>query len=50
MVGAPSGIQGVNPFDEGKLLSPAVAVLVMIAWVAIAFAATAAMLRRRDLV
>ena len=50
MVGAPSGIQGVNPFTEGKLLEPGVAVLVMLAWVGIGFAATAVILRRRDLV
>ena len=51
LVGAPSGIQAVgNPVDEGELLSPAVSVLVMMGWVGFAFAATAALLRRRDLV
>jgi ABC-type transport system involved in multi-copper enzyme maturation permease subunit len=50
MVGAPSGIQGINPFEEGKLLAPGIAVLVMLAWVAIGFLATAVILRRRDLV
>ena len=50
MVGAPSGIQGINPFEEGKLLDPGIAVLVMLAWVGIGFAATAVILRRRDLV
>jgi ABC-2 type transport system permease protein len=50
MVGAPSGIQGVNPFAEGNLLEPGIAVLVMLAWVGISFAATAVILLRRDLV
>jgi hypothetical protein len=52
LVGAPSGIQDVgNPVDEGEsLLSPAASVLVMGAWIALFFAATAAVLRRRDLV
>lgn len=50
LVGAPGGIQGVNPVDEGQLLAPRIAVVVMIAWVAISFAATAVVLRRRDLV
>lgn len=50
LVGAPGGIQGINPVDEGQLLAPRIAVVVMIAWVAISFAATAVVLRRRDLV
>jgi ABC-2 type transport system permease protein len=50
MVGAPSGIQGIHPFEEGTLLEPGIAVLAMVAWVAIGFAATAVILRRRDLV
>jgi ABC-2 type transport system permease protein len=50
MVGAPSGIQGINPFEEGKLLEPGIAVLVMLAWVGVGFAGTAVILRRRDLV
>ena len=50
MVGAPSGIQGINPFEEGELLDPGFAVLVMLAWVGVGFAATAVILRRRDLV
>jgi ABC-2 type transport system permease protein len=50
MVGAPSGIQGINPFEEGKLLDPGIAVLVMLVWVGVGFAATAVILRRRDLV
>jgi len=48
--GAPSGIIGVNPVDNGELLSPAVALLVMIGWVGLGFAVTAWMLKRRDLV
>jgi ABC-2 type transport system permease protein len=52
LVGAPSGIQEVgNPVDEGEpLLSPALSLLVVSGWIALAFAATAAVLRRRDLV
>jgi ABC-2 type transport system permease protein len=49
-VGAPGGIQGINPVGEGKLLAPGIAVLVMIAWVGLGFAATAMVLLRRDLV
>jgi ABC-2 type transport system permease protein len=48
--GAPSGIIGVNPVDEGELLSPAVALLVMLGWVGLGFVITATLLRRRDLV
>jgi ABC-2 type transport system permease protein len=52
IVGAPSGISGIAPNggDKGDLLSPAVAVLVMLAWVGAGFGVTAALLRRRDLV
>jgi hypothetical protein len=48
--GAPSGIIGVNPVGEEELLEPAVALVVMIGWVALGFGVTAALLRRRDLV
>jgi ABC-2 type transport system permease protein len=48
--GAPSGIIGINPVDNGELLSPGIAFLVMIGWVGLGFAVTAALLRRRDLV
>jgi ABC-2 type transport system permease protein len=48
--GAPSGIIGVNPVDNGELLSPAIALLVMIGWVGLGFGITAWMLKRRDLV
>ena len=48
--GAPSGIIGINPVDNGELLSPAVALLVMLGWVGLGFAITATVLRRRDLV
>ena len=51
MVGAPNGIIGINPIDdEGVLLAPGIATLVMVGWVLLGFAATAALLRRRDLV
>jgi hypothetical protein len=48
--GAPSGIIGINPVDNGELLEPVVALLVMIGWVGLGFGITAWMLRRRDLV
>jgi len=49
--GAPNGILGINPFGEDEeQLAPALAVLVMIGWVGLAFAAAAARLERRDLV
>ncbi len=48
--GAPSGIIGVNPVDSGELLSPVVALLVMLGWVGLGFALTAWLLKRRDLV
>ena len=49
--GAPNGVIGINPFDEdGATLSTGIALLVMIGWVGLGFAATAALLRRRDLV
>ena len=48
--GAPNGIIGINPFDDSEMLSPGIAFLVMIGWVGLGFAATAALLRRRDLV
>lgn len=50
--GAPSGIVDTGVFgdDDVKLLGPVAAVAVLLGWVAIGFAATAALLRRRDLV
>ena len=48
--GAPGGIIGVNPVDNGKILSPGAAVLVMLGWVGLGSAVTALMLKRRDLV
>jgi ABC-2 type transport system permease protein len=49
-VGAPNGILGMDLFEDGELLAPVVALLVMLGWVGLGFAATAAMLRHRDLV
>jgi ABC-2 type transport system permease protein len=51
-VGAPSGISGISPNGNGTedLLSPGIAVLVMLAWVGAGFGITAWMLKRRDLV
>lgn len=49
--GAPSGIVEVNFIDEDEpLLDPVPAIGVMLAWIGLGFAATAALLRRRDLV
>jgi ABC-2 type transport system permease protein len=52
--GAPSGIIDVNPFgesdDEDVLLAPGLAVLVMLGWIAVFFAAAGVRLRSRDLV
>jgi ABC-2 type transport system permease protein len=48
--GAPSGIIAVNPVEEGTLLSPVVALLVMLGWLGLGFGINAAMLKRRDLV
>lgn len=48
MTGAPGGI--VDSSGDGDLLAPGVAVLVMLGWIVLAFAATAATLRGRDLV
>lgn len=48
--GAPNGIIDINPFEnEGDLLSPLLALLVMIAWIVVLFVPAAALLRRRDL-
>jgi ABC-2 type transport system permease protein len=47
-LGAPSGVIGLDDGDD--LLAPGVAVLVMLGWVGLGFAATAAVLTRRDLV
>ena len=51
-LGAPNGFIGLEDvFGEGdEQLAPAVALLVMIGWVGLAFAAAAARLERRDLV
>ena len=46
----PSAIQGVEPIGDENLLAPGFALLVMLAWVGLGFAATAVVLRRRDLV
>ena len=49
--GAPGGIIEVDPFvGEGRLLEPAAAVLVMLGWIALFFAAAGARLRGSDLV
>ena len=49
--GAPGGVIGINQVEEdGELLSTGVALVVMLAWVGLGFAACAALLRRRDLV
>jgi ABC-2 type transport system permease protein len=48
-VGAPNGVVGISFGDETPLES-AVAVLVLVGWVAVLFAAAAALLERRDLV
>jgi ABC-2 type transport system permease protein len=52
IVGAPSGISGISPNGESDdvLLAPAVAVVVMLGWVALGCGVTAALLKRRDLV
>lgn len=50
-VGAPNGILEIDPFnDDSNLLAPAVAALVLMGWVALAFSAAATVLRQRDLV
>jgi len=50
-VGAPNGFVELNAFaDDEKQLAPAVALMVMVGWVALGFGAGAALLRRRDLV
>jgi ABC-2 type transport system permease protein len=50
--GAPAGIQNIQPFgdDDDPLLSPAIATLVMLGWIALFFVAAGVRLRRRDLV
>ena len=48
--GATNGILGTSFDDDDDLLSPALAVVVMLAWVGGAFAVAAVLLRRRDLV
>jgi hypothetical protein len=50
--GAPSGIVHVDPFNDSTsdLLAPAVALVVMLGWIALFFAAAGARLRRFDLV
>jgi hypothetical protein len=50
-VGAPNGVLETDPFeDDSGLLAPAVAALVLLGWVTLAFSAAAAVLRQRDLV
>jgi len=50
-VGAPNGILEPDPFnDDSNLLAPAIATLVLLGWVALAFSAAATVLRQRDLV
>jgi hypothetical protein len=50
-VGAPNGVLETEPFgDSAHLLSPAIAALVLLGWVALGFSAAAALLRQRDLV
>ncbi len=50
--GAPAGIQHIQPFgnDSDPLLAPGVAVLAMLGWIGVFFAAAGARLRLRDLV
>jgi ABC-type transport system involved in multi-copper enzyme maturation permease subunit len=48
--GAPNALLEIQPTGEEDQLAPAVALLVMISWVMLGFAAGAALLRRRDLV
>ncbi len=50
--GAPGGISQAESFDEGDTpwLAPAVAVLVMLGWIAVTFAGALALFKRRDLV
>ena len=49
--GAPSGIQDIEPFgDDATVLAPGLAVLVMLGWIGVLFAAAGARLRMRDLV
>ena len=50
--GAPGGIIHVDPFgdDTSNLLAPAIAVLVMLGWIGLFFAAAGTRLRRFDLV
>ncbi len=47
--GAPNALLGIE-FDDEELLAPGIALLVMLGWVAVSFAVTSALLRRRDLV
>lgn len=50
-LGAPNGFLEPNGFGDGEeQLAPGVALLVMVGWVGLGFAAAAALLRRRDLV
>ena len=48
--GAPNGVLQLESFgDDTDILSPEIAVLVMLGWLALFFAAAAALLQRRDL-
>lgn len=48
--GAPAGVQDFTFFEDGDTLGPLAAIVVMLGWVGAGFAATTALLRRRDLV
>ncbi|MDQ3676213.1 MAG: ABC transporter permease subunit [Actinomycetota bacterium] len=48
--GAPGGIIDPTGSDGEDLLAPSAAILVMLGWIALGFSATAATLRKRDLV
>jgi ABC-2 type transport system permease protein len=46
--GAPNAIIGINPFNDEELLSPGIAILVMLGWIGVGFGLGGALLRRRD--
>jgi ABC-2 type transport system permease protein len=50
VVGAPSAVQEVETVEDARLLGPIAALAVLFAWVGAAFAATAVVLQRRDMV
>lgn len=49
-VGAPNGVIGTDSIGDEPLLEPGLALLVLLGWVGLGFAATATVLQRRDLV